>query len=91
MHVIIKDAIMTFIAATALLEGRSRCILLRATKHHKVRCLPGPQFTMPLQTYALLDKLLRNSSPGEALREAALDVTEVASYRQVKPDLPLWP
>ena len=84
--VIVKDAVMTLLAAVRYLERTTGCVLFRATRHHKIRSLevvgstvprrglcPRPVFETACQveTFELVMALLWSPSPGEALRTAA--------------------
>ena len=81
---------MTLLAAVAYLERASGTRLFQAKKHHKLRCLevagsetprrgilPRPRLLHEEDTYKLLDLLLRSPSPGEALRDVALQDNEL--------------
>ena len=89
--VIIKDAVMTLLAAVRYLERTTGCVLFRATRHHKIRSLevvgstvprrglcPRPVFETACQveTFELVMALLWSPSPSEALRTAAGHVLE---------------
>ena len=81
---------MTLLAAVAYLERASGMRLFQAQKHHKLRCLevagsetprrgilPRPRLPREEDTYKLLDLLLRSPSPGEALRDIAVQDDEL--------------
>ena len=83
--VILKECIMTLVAAVRFLERKSGLILWQGKTHHKVRCLelvghrqpkrglcPRPALPMLPVTFGLLEDLLYGGSPGESLREFAM-------------------
>ena len=83
--VIVKDAVMTLLAAVRHLEKTTGCVLFRAKRHHKLRSLEVVGSTVPrriicprpvetayqVETFELVMALLWSPSPGEALRTAA--------------------
>ena len=83
--VVLKEAIMTLMAAIRFLNGRTQRPCFLGTRHHKIRALevigfttpkrgflPRPQMTHLGGTYALLQQALFGAHPGESFREACL-------------------